>query len=498
MAFKESGSWPVALSPGIGFDGQLDRCNPSSDDSNLVHPPNFDCTTSTSSVWPIFGQPAASDKYTGLWFQLSASLLLAEGCQIRVCYRRKGGKAMWANGACMQTSGNNRRSTYEPPIDRIAKSMLESTSLIAISTQSFFVTVISSVIISQNTALLYLSQFLAKHSESTPSPKFRMERASAMLQFIATIALLTNQPFLSRFGLSVLCIAAMPKLVHTVRLFVSHWQALVTPPGKIRKGLRKYHRKKAIARENNINELVSIDPGTRSIVSNKKLKGLLSRGDTYNTSEFSDAHRSFKSLQNYIFIDLVHYITSTLPKTNSNHAHGAKVFYLDGSDAATTQAFRTAGFSDESMFVANLFPETSNLLKNQHGLLNVVTADAQTALRTPPFSKIPFLGYYFDGCGGQSGPVISMVEAIFNPHRPKVYEKIAIGFTLTRADPSGRSLFDREQDVLRSVFRAAKENGYNMVHVGDDPNRFLRHGREGRKLHEDTLSTWIMLEKNTR
>mmetsp|Transcript_901 Transcript_901/g.1626 ORF Transcript_901/g.1626 Transcript_901/m.1626 type:complete len:133 (-) Transcript_901:260-658(-) len=72
---------------------------------------------------------------------------------------------------------------------------------------------------------------------------------------------------------------------------------------------------------------------------------------------------------------------------------------------------------------------------------------------------------------------------------------MALGFTLTEAEPSGRKLFDREQDVTRAVTSASRRQGFRMVRVGDDPRRFGVKEHTGKK-SEGVLTTWLFLSRS--
>jgi hypothetical protein len=85
-----------------------------------------------------------------------------------------------------------------------------------------------------------------------------------------------------------------------------------------------------------------------------------------------------------------------------------------------------------------------------------------------------------------------MVEAIFHPRRRRIgASRVAIGFTLTRAEPSARSLGDRELAVLRAIATGCRALGYAPpVHVADEP---ALYGLPTSLSKEEggTLTTWV-------
>mmetsp|Transcript_50487 Transcript_50487/g.100786 ORF Transcript_50487/g.100786 Transcript_50487/m.100786 type:complete len:144 (+) Transcript_50487:200-631(+) len=94
--------------------------------------------------------------------------------------------------------------------------------------------------------------------------------------------------------------------------------------------------------------------------------------------------------------------------------------------------------------------------------------------------------------------ILAMVGAIFHEKRRQWQVNpgsMALGFTLTEAEPSGRKLFDREQDVTRAVTSASRRQGFRMVRVGDDPRRFGVKEHTGKK-SEGVLTTWLFLSRS--
>ena len=76
---------------------------------------------------------------------------------------------------------------------------------------------------------------------------------------------------------------------------------------------------------------------------------------------------------------------------------------------------------------------------------------AEDILRDDPnFYQMPFCAFYLDGCGGATGPLIAMIDAIFAETRRAVMRRLprlAVGFTLTSACASGCPLSVREEQA---------------------------------------------------
>jgi len=172
------------------------------------------------------------------------------------------------------------------------------------------------------------------------------------------------------------------------------------------------------------------------------------------------------------------------------------VFYLEGPDGGTTAALRAAGLGSAQLFTVNHFAETCAALRRPpHALLHATVGAAETALSRPPLAAVPFASFYLDACSGCPAPLIAMVEAIFHSRRRHVNpHRLAIGFTLTRAEPTGRSLGDREQEVLRALAANARANGYGApIHALDEPARWglAEVGKE----EGGTLTTWVLCDR---
>ena len=247
-----------------------------------------------------------------------------------------------------------------------------------------------------------------------------------------------------------------------------------------RKNLRRI---KADARGRRLNQLTATRLTPQEV---KELDGLIRRGDTYNASDFSEAHRAFKAMHNDVFARL---------SLSTAGGKAGPVFYLEGPDGASTHALRAAGFATSDLHVANLFPATVEALVTNLGLSKVILAPAKEALSAQPWVGVPFSGYYLDGCGGSPEPIVAMCEAIFHPQRP-LTKAIALGFSLTEAEPSGRSLPDREQAVVVAMNRAAVRHGYTLSRVGDDPELHLGQREPPSKKTGGTLTTWLLLRRS--
>lgn len=220
----------------------------------------------------------------------------------------------------------------------------------------------------------------------------------------------------------------------------------------------------------------SLSPSER-----KELDGLLRRGDTYRAAEHPAAHAAFKAEHNAVLVAL------------ARHCGGAdaRCFYLDGADGGTTAALRAAGFGTAQLLVANPYAETCDALEAPpHALAHVSRARAEDALREPPLAGAlgSIAAFYFDGCSGLAAPLVAMVEAALGG---ATRERLAIGFTLTEAEPAGRSLPDREQAVHRACAAACRSRGYRLAHVGDEPERYGVCAR-ARKKEGGTLTSWVV------
>ena len=223
-------------------------------------------------------------------------------------------------------------------------------------------------------------------------------------------------------------------------------------------GIQNQRRQRGEARHNLLSELLR-DPAARcrSTVTSSAIDGLLRRGDTYDAGDFSQRHVDFKAGHNAIFVSLAKWAHAghacDCVLAEQRHSLPApNVFYLDGSDGGTTRALRASGFATSQLHVANLFHDTVEALVNPPLDLDpsrVVLGRAEDALRDD-LADIPFAAVYLDGCGGAARPLSEMAQCVFQAlgAQARASSRLALGFTLTQAHPSGRSLADREQVQL--------------------------------------------------
>mmetsp|Transcript_22027 Transcript_22027/g.63157 ORF Transcript_22027/g.63157 Transcript_22027/m.63157 type:complete len:298 (-) Transcript_22027:1630-2523(-) len=214
----------------------------------------------------------------------------------------------------------------------------------------------------------------------------------------------------------------------------------------------------------------------------KEYQGLVSLGDPYDPDLFTSDHAEFKMSHNEAFASLAR---------NLGDDKVYPVFYLDGPDGGTTSYLLAAGFDCTDLYMANEWKESVSTLRSdpfhmpaEHCLLG----RAQDVLRDD-FVDVEFVAYYLDGCGGQTEPVMEMVSSILS--RKNLAKRLAIGFTLTQAEPSGRELIDRVQDVTRYIMTSTKAIGYGMRHVGDDPESYGVNPELSRK-HDGTCTSWVV------
>ena len=129
-----------------------------------------------------------------------------------------------------------------------------------------------------------------------------------------------------------------------------------------------------------------------------------------------------------------------------------------------------------------------------HRLAHVVHARLEAALLEPPLCTIPFNACYFDGCSGLTAPLVDMIRALFHPSRKYINPPlVALGFTLTRAEPGGKSLGNRELEVSRALASACAASGFTApVHVLDDPGKWDIPDSIVKE-HDDTLTFWYVV-----
>ena len=262
-------------------------------------------------------------------------------------------------------------------------------------------------------------------------------------------------------------------------------------------------QRKCEAKMNRISDiLINKQRNESNIMEQKELTGLLYQ-DTYQTLDFTESHRIFKVLHNNVFTTLIQYVAS-FNSVSSSISKSLPVFYLDGTEGFTTQALLASGFNIQDFYIANIFPDTVTTLRDIHGVSNTFVGRAEDVLSTSELNTIPFVAYYLDGCGGNTIPIIAMIDTIFSNHSKTSssslfisLNRIALGFTLTNAyAPGDRSLIDREQDITRHVAMLCRNNNYFLEYIGDDP---LKYGLESspQKRHKDTQTTWLMLCKQS-
>lgn len=222
----------------------------------------------------------------------------------------------------------------------------------------------------------------------------------------------------------------------------------------------------------------------------KEYAGLIRLGDPYDPHLFSDEHAQFKTSHNEAFASLAQNLC------DDDEDDGCNVFYLDGPDGGTTSHLLEAGFHLDNLYVANEWEESVLALQSEPFHLsaeNCVLGRAQDVLLGDNWNEVEFAAYYLDGCGGQTEPIIEMVDAIFC--RNSLPNQFGVGFTLTQAEPGGRELLDRVQDVTRHIFAKARSSGYDMRHVGDDPERYGVDIDLSRK-HDHTCTSWVVCSRS--
>jgi len=255
----------------------------------------------------------------------------------------------------------------------------------------------------------------------------------------------------------------------------------------------------------------------------KECAGLAALGDPYDAALFPEEHAAFKRAHNEALAVLARWCwRQQLLMDGDPHHHndgdgssddggggGAApaVFYLDGPDGGTTShLLHHSDFAPAQLHVANEWADTVAALRSDPHRLppaNCVLGRAQDVL-VQDFADVDyFAAYYLDGCGGRAEPVLEMVDSIFRrPSMPRATamatatakspsRTFAIGFTLTQAEPGGRDLIDRVQDVTRGILARSRAVGYDMRHVGDEPERYCVDPGLRRK-HDGTCTSWVV------
>jgi hypothetical protein len=232
----------------------------------------------------------------------------------------------------------------------------------------------------------------------------------------------------------------------------------------------------------------------------KELRGLQSRGDPYDATLFTDDHAAFKRGHNDLFVHLALNggerggAAQNRDRVETTTTLRRPVFYLDGKDGATTRALLEASFDRSTeMFMANEWSETVAALRAPpFDHVNCHFGSAHDCLRNH-FRDVPFVAAYLDGCGGSPHIIIQMISALLSVPRSST---LYIGFTLTAAEPTGRELIDRVQDVTKATLQIAREQGYSqMDHVMDDPGWFGIDPMLVRK-HQETTTCWVVCRRS--
>ena len=269
-------------------------------------------------------------------------------------------------------------------------------------------------------------------------------------------------------------------------------------------GAQNQRRQRSEARHNKLSDILREAAGGGADAADlAALRGLMSRGDTYDSAMFTPPHLEFKAAHNAICIALAEWVAA------GGDGRKPNVFYLDGSDGGTTVALRCAGFHTSQLHVANMFEETVEaLLLPPHSLDRdrIVHGRAEDAL-SGHFRTADIGVYYLDGCSGMTAPLIEMLQALFANQaladrrvgggggvHGKWRRRLAIGFTLTEAEPTGRSLADREQDVVRALVSAGGALGFTSARAQDQPQEY---GIDAATLKKQggTMTTWLVCER---
>ncbi|GMH91482.1 hypothetical protein TL16_g12071 [Triparma laevis f. inornata] len=200
-----------------------------------------------------------------------------------------------------------------------------------------------------------------------------------------------------------------------------------------------------------------------------ELTGLRARGDTYNSSLFTETHVHFKNLHNTIFSTLTN-IDDTL-------------FYLDGPQSTTTRHLLATGYDNDKLYTANYFGETVAELKRL--IPNVFEGSASEVLKS---LDVNFDGYYLDSCTGSTSKIIEILNTItFNKPRT------VLGITLTNSSPDGSSIINRVIELNQWLY---SQDGVKVESVCDEPRRW---GVEGEVKFEDegvVVLWWVVLNKD--
>ena len=198
-------------------------------------------------------------------------------------------------------------------------------------------------------------------------------------------------------------------------------------------GQQTYSQYKSNAQMNQLTNLLS-QPVNSLTESQVKQLQALSKYDTYDATKFSDLHREFKREHNVVFATLGAYCSGRFGATAGGKIVDADLssissplFYLEGKDGGTTSVLQSYGYHPQTLHTANMFPDTCVALRDTFPTINVYSGRADEVVRSE-VRRVPFVGYYLDGCGGSPVPVIQILEAIFAEERDEwLPDKIAIG-----------------------------------------------------------------------
>ena len=195
-------------------------------------------------------------------------------------------------------------------------------------------------------------------------------------------------------------------------------------------------------------------------------KRLIAKGDPWDATDFSVAHRAFKASHNAALVKFA-------------RRYAARAFVLDGANAASTRALADVGVQ---VYVANPFPATAAALR-QRGA-TVVEARAEDYL---PTADVAFGAIYLDGCSGAPEPLVECAKYVDSG--VELPPAFALGFTLTLAEPEGREIADREQTVVRAWSAAGRRRGYVCRRPFDSEPDPPPRSSDG------VLTTWLVFDR---
>lgn len=272
------------------------------------------------------------------------------------------------------------------------------------------------------------------------------------------------------------------------------------PAGPARRGgAENLKRMRHDAREHRLSQLESTISTPQE---GKELRGIMLKGDTYDPSLFSKEHIAFKAAHNDIFTTLgARMISQKVNNGGYDEKEKGILFYLDGVDASTTKALLASStIGGDRLLTCNRHLETCIAIRKVADSCGgtdcrIIHDNAVSALEK--LDQEPIVGFYFDACSGLVEPLLDIFKVILKPNKDDQtawrHPEICFGVSLTAACPSGESLFDREQRLLRQVKQLSKGVGYNYMHrVADDPRRWGLQ-EEAPRFVDGCLTTWIVL-----